>query len=140
MDANGKPSPILSDNGTEFTSNAILKWSSVQEIDWQYIERGKPFQNGSIESFNGKLRDECLNESWFLNLTDARRIVGKWVDEYNTCTPHSALGGLTLRFAEGCSFLNSLQSTPLLKLGSRAVHLNDVPPYPQPSRVDRGKH
>jgi len=97
IDANGKPNTILSDNGTEFTSNAVLKWTSDQEIDWQYIEPGKPFQNGSIESFNGKLRDECLNESWFLNLSDARRIVGKWVDEYNTCRPHSALGGLTPR-------------------------------------------
>jgi len=86
---------VLSDNGTEFTSNTILKWSSDHEIDWQYIEPGKPYQNGNIESFNGKFRDECLNENWFLNLSDARRIIGKWVDEYNACRPHSALGGLT---------------------------------------------
>ncbi|ADI37994.1 integrase [Waddlia chondrophila WSU 86-1044] len=95
MVANGKPKVVLSDNGTEFTSNTVLKWSSDQGIDWQYIEPGKPYQNGNIESFNGKLRDECLNENWFLNLSDARRIVGKWANEYNLYRPHSALGGLT---------------------------------------------
>jgi putative transposase len=97
IDSKGKPKAVLSDNGTEFTSNAVLKWSSDQKIDWQYIEPGKPYQNGNIESFNGKLRDECLNENWFLNLADARRIVGKWAHEYNACRPHSALGGLTPR-------------------------------------------
>jgi len=94
---NGRPKTILSDNGTEFTSNVILKWSSDHQIDWQYIEPGKPFQNGNIESFNGKLRDECLNENWFLNLSDARRIINKWAHEYNYYRPHSALGGLTPR-------------------------------------------
>lgn len=97
IDTNGRPKTILSDNGTEFTSNKVIKWSSDQKIDWQYIEPGKPYQNGNIESFNGKLRDECLNENWFLNLNDARRIVGKWAHDYNTYRPHSALGGLTPR-------------------------------------------
>lgn len=91
----GRPKTVLSDNGTEFTSNTVLKWSSDQGIDWQYIEPGKPYQNGNVESFNGKLRDECLNENSFLNISDARRIVGKWVHEYNSIRPHSALGGLT---------------------------------------------
>ena len=91
----GRPKTVLSDNGTEFTSNTVLKWSSDQGIDWQYIEPGKPYQNGNVESFNGKLRDECLNENWFLNISDARRIVGKWAHEYNSIRPHSALGGLT---------------------------------------------
>ena len=95
IERKGKPRSIISDNGTEFTCNTVLQWCSVEKIDWQYIEPGKPYQNGSIESFNGKIRDECLNENWFLNLSDARRIVGKWVNEYNNCRPHSALGGQT---------------------------------------------
>ena len=95
IEANGRPKAILSDNGTEFTSNAVVRWSTEMQIDWQYIEPGKPYQNGNIESFNGKLRDECLNENWFLNLSDARRIVRKWVEDYNTCRPHSALNGQT---------------------------------------------
>lgn len=61
----GSPAAILSDNGTEFTSNAILKWAYENQISWRCIQPGKPMQNGYIESFNGKLRDECLNENWF---------------------------------------------------------------------------
>ncbi|CCB91987.1 insertion element IS407 uncharacterized 31.7 kDa protein [Waddlia chondrophila 2032/99] len=97
VEANGKPKTILSDNGTEFTSNAVLRWSNQVEIDWQYIEPGKPYQNGNIESFNGKFRDECLNENWFLSLADTRRIVRKWVEDYNERRPHSALNGQTPR-------------------------------------------
>lgn len=97
IETNGKPKTIISDNGTEFTSNAVLQWSSKVQIDWQYIEPGKPYQNGNIESFNGKFRDECLNENWFLNLADARRIVRNWVEDYNNLRPHSALNGQTPR-------------------------------------------
>jgi putative transposase len=71
----GIPDTILSDNGTEFTSNAILKWSYENQSSWAYIQPGKPMQNGYIESFNGKLRDECLNENWFLSLQEARQII-----------------------------------------------------------------
>lgn len=67
----GKPEIIISDNGTEFTSNTMLQWMEERKINWQYIQPGKPYQNGSIESFNGKLRDECLNENWFLNIKEA---------------------------------------------------------------------
>lgn len=74
---------ILSDNGTEFTSNAILKWSHENQISWQYIQPGKPMQNGYIESFNGKLRDECLNENWFLSIKDARNMIENWPWDYN---------------------------------------------------------
>lgn len=116
INRNGKPKAILSDNGTEFTSNTVLKWSSEQEIDWQYIEPGKPYQNGNIESFNGKLRDECLNESWFLNIADARRIVGKWVHEYNAHRPHSALGGLTPRELASQLYGNLLSTEKALQL------------------------
>lgn len=91
----GKPETILSDNGTEFTSNAILKWAIEKGISWDYIQPGKPYQNGTIESFNGKLRDECLNETLFLSLKDAERIVENWRWEYNEERPHSSLGGKT---------------------------------------------
>jgi putative transposase len=91
----GSPKAILSDNGTEFTSHAILKWSQEQRIDWQYIQPGKPMQNGYIESFNGKLRDECLNENWFLNLQNARQIIEKWRLDYNLIRPHTSLKGLS---------------------------------------------
>jgi putative transposase len=72
----GKPESIVSDNGTEFTSAAILKWAQKNDVQWHYIDPGKPQQNGYIESFNGSLRDECLNEEIFDSLDDARRKLG----------------------------------------------------------------
>lgn len=89
----GLPESIISDNGTEFTSNKVLAWAAETKVCWNYIQPGKPYRNGNAESFNGKLRDECLNENWFLSLSDARKIVKKWQHEYNTQRPHSALGG-----------------------------------------------
>ena len=86
---------ILSDNGTEFTSNKVMRWQNEQKERWEYSEPGKPHQNGNIESFNGKLRDECLNESWFLNLKEAKRVIEKWRNHCNAERPHSSLGGLT---------------------------------------------
>jgi len=88
----GKPQIIVSDNGTEFTSNAILHWSKEHRIEWHYIAPGKPMQNGYIESFNGRMRDELLNESLFLDLDQARKIIAAWVVDYNTRRPHSAIG------------------------------------------------
>jgi len=95
IETRGKPDRILSDNGTEFTSMAILKWSQEKGIKWAYIQPGKPYQNGYIESFNGKLRDECLNENWFKGVQEAKRLVEEWREEYNERRPHSALGGKT---------------------------------------------
>ncbi|HKJ60407.1 MAG TPA: IS3 family transposase [Hyphomicrobiales bacterium] len=92
IDARGKPQMIVSDNGTEFTSNAILGWAKDHRIEWHYIAPGKPMQNGYIESFNGRMRDELLNESLFLNLDQARQLIGAWVTDYNTARPHSSLG------------------------------------------------
>jgi putative transposase len=88
----GKPAMIVSDNGTELTSNAMLKWTTVNGIEWHYIAPGKPQQNGFMESFNGKLRDECLNEQVFSSLVEARRIIEAWRNDYNTERPHSSLG------------------------------------------------
>ncbi|NYI26346.1 putative transposase [Sulfitobacter geojensis] len=91
----GMPKTIVSDNGTEFTSMAILKWVQDTGIDWHYIAPGKPQQNGFIESFNGKLRDECLNETLFGTLGDARETLEEWQQDYNWRRPHSALENLT---------------------------------------------
>jgi transposase InsO family protein len=87
----GKPGMIISDNGTELTSNAILAWSAETGIEWHYIAPGKPMQNGYIESFNGRMRDELLNESLFLGLADARLAITAWVADYNNTRPHSSL-------------------------------------------------
>lgn len=95
IESRGKPGRILSDNGTEFTSTAVLKWCQERGIKWDYIQPGKPYQNGYIESFNGKLRDECLNESLFISLQEAKKLVEEWRDEYNEQRPHSSLKGKT---------------------------------------------
>ncbi|MBL4930195.1 IS3 family transposase [Fuscibacter oryzae] len=91
----GKPACIVSDNGTEFTSKAILKWANENGVEWHYIDPGKPQQNGYIESFNGSLRDECLNEEIFDSLADARRKLALWRYDYNHVRPHSSLGNKT---------------------------------------------
>ena len=88
----GKPGCIVSDNGTEFTSRAILKWVDENEVPWHYIDPGKPQQNAFVESFNGSLRDELLNEELFDSLDDARRKLALWRYDYNTVRPHSSLG------------------------------------------------
>jgi transposase InsO family protein len=92
VEARGKPGMIVSDNGTEFTSNAILSWAKGHTVDWHYIAPGRPMQNGYIESFNGRMRDELLNESLFVDLDQARQLIGDWVTDYNTARPHSSLG------------------------------------------------
>ena len=81
-------------NGTELTSMAILAWSQQLRIEWHYIAPGKPTQNAFIESFNGKLRDELLNDTIFTSLADARVALASWKTDYNTVRPHSALGNV----------------------------------------------
>ncbi|MDP3935781.1 MAG: IS3 family transposase [Alphaproteobacteria bacterium] len=95
MEERGTPEIIVSDNGTEMTSKATLEWQSKQQVQWHYIAPGKPMQNGFIESFNGKLRDECLNETLFEDLNHAREILAKWKWDYNMFRPHSSLNGKT---------------------------------------------
>jgi len=92
VEARGKPGLIVSDNGTEFTSNAILSWAKGHAVDWHYIAPGRPMQNGYIESFNGRMRDELLNESLFVDLGQARQLIDDWLADYNTARPHSSLG------------------------------------------------
>ena len=91
----GKPGLIVSDNGTEFTSNAMFAWAREHKVAWHFIAPGKPMQNGFCESFNGRMRDELLNESLFLGLDHARDCIARWTADYNLQRPHSALGYLT---------------------------------------------
>ena len=93
--ARGWPASVVSDNGTELTSMAILCWSQERGVAWHYIAPGKPQQNAFIESFNGRLRDECLNETVFTSLRHARAVLAAWRQDYNEVRPHSALGGRT---------------------------------------------
>jgi len=95
VERRGKPGQIVSDNGTEFTCNAMLAWCRDKAIDWHFIAPGKPMQNGFIESFNGRMRDELLNESLFFDLDDARAKIAAWVADFNLQRPHSSLGYLT---------------------------------------------
>ncbi len=91
----GKPHTIVSDNGTEMTSMAVLKWYQETDIEWHYIAPGKAMQKGFIESFNGSFRDECLNETLFSSLPQARQQISKWMEDYNKQRPHSSLGNIT---------------------------------------------
>jgi putative transposase len=91
----GYPAMVVSDNGTELTSHAMLRWQEERGVAWHYIAPGKPQQNGFVESFNGRFRDECLNEHVFASLAAARRLINTWRIDYNTERPHTSLDGLT---------------------------------------------
>lgn len=91
----GAPKYLRSDNGPEFVSRAILKWLGTANIDTALSDPGKPWQNGSNESFNGKFRDECLSMEWFRNRIDAKIVIEGWHQHYNEVRPHSSLGQLT---------------------------------------------
>ncbi|WP_349644921.1 IS3 family transposase, partial [Bradyrhizobium sp. Leo170] len=95
VERRGKPGMIVSDHGTEFTCNAMLAWCKDADIDWHFIAPGKPMQNGFVESFNGRMRDELLNETLFFDLDDTRVKVAAWVADYNIRRPHSSLKYLT---------------------------------------------
>ena len=91
----GKPLAVLSDNGTELTSTAILSWADDHRIEWRYIQPGKPSQNAFVESFNARLRDELLNETLFRSLAQANAVLAAWREDYNHHRPHGKLGWLT---------------------------------------------
>ncbi len=88
----GVPGAIVMDNGPELTSRALDQWAYARRVELRFIDPGKPSQNGFIESFNGRLRDECLNQHYFTSLADARTIVAAWRLDYNRARPHSSLG------------------------------------------------
>ncbi len=89
----GRPASIVSDNGTELTNMAVLRWFEERDVGWHYSAPGKPAQNAFVESFNRKLRDECLNETIFTSLRRARVVLANWRIDHNHVRPHAALGG-----------------------------------------------
>ena len=116
------PAIIVSDNGTELTSGAVLRWA-IDRVAWHYIQPGKPVQNAFIESFNSRLRDECLNEHVFVSLNEAREIIEAWRHDYNHVRPHSSLGALI-----PIEFTDQQGDRPLEPvLGSAAVRLLNRP-------------
>ncbi len=86
---------IVSDNGTELSSNAVLAWCGEAGITWHYIAPGRPTQNGYVKSFNGRMRDELLNETLLFGLDHARCAIADWIADYNAERPHSSLGYAT---------------------------------------------
>ena len=95
IEVRGRPALLVSDNGTELTSHAILAWQQDRGVAWHYIAPGKPMQNAFVESLIGRLRDECLNEHLFKSLPAVRRTLDLWRADYNTQRPHTSLAGLT---------------------------------------------
>ena len=91
IEERGQPENVRSDNGPEFTSRRLLAWAEERKISLIHIQPGRPMQNGHVESFHGRLRDECLNASWFRTLNDVRRTLDNWRREYNCERPHSSL-------------------------------------------------
>jgi len=90
----GRPEKIQVDNGPEFTSRKLDQWSYLNGVELDFSRPGKPTDNALIEAFNGRLREECLNQNWFLSLEDAKQKVKAWRQEYNRTRPHGALGNL----------------------------------------------
>ena len=91
----GLPQTIVVDNGPEFAGRTLDAWAYAHGVALRFIRPGKPIENAYVESFNGKFRDECLNEHWFVNLVDAKTAIEAWRLDYNTVRPHSSLGGRT---------------------------------------------
>jgi putative transposase len=113
----GTPAVIQVDNGTEFTSRVVDQWADQNHVALHFIERGKPTQNAFIESFNGKFRDECLNQNWFVDLRDARAVIEAWRVDYNTVRPHSSLKYLTPEeFAASAAARPASPPTPVVSV------------------------
>ncbi len=121
----GAPLMIVSDNGTELTSRAVLDWTNRAGIEWHYIPPGKPQQNAFVESFNARFRDECLNEEVFGSMAEARAVIETWRRDFNTARPHSAHGGLTPTEARNRAAADRL----------RSLEVSTDRPLPTPQRT-----
>ncbi len=124
----GAPLYLRSDNGPEFVSRALLKWIVEQGIATALIDPGKPWQNGTAESFNGKFRDECLSLEWFRSRTEAKAVIESWRRHYNEVRPHSSLGYQTP--AEFAARLESQDAAPARATGRRAAVCGASAPRP----------
>jgi len=129
VEERGRPRALRCDNGPEFTSRQFLAWCAERGIAVIHIEPGRPVQNAHVESFHGRLREECLNASWFQNLFDARRKIAAWRHEYNEERPHSSLGYQTpAAFARQAAALRSPTAPSALPLGPVQVSAPQGPP------------
>lgn len=132
----GRPGVIVSDNGTEFTSAAVLGFVQASKLDWRYIAPGKPTQNAFAESFQGRMRDECLNEHLFFSMAHARAVIAGWVADFNTARPHSAIGYMTpAAYAaalnpQRTSAPSHLESSPPMPVATVAPRRNSQPTIP----------
>ena len=141
----GRPQTLRCDNGPEFTSRHFIGWCEEQRIALLHIQPGRPMQNGYVESFNGRLRDECLNANWFRNLYDAQHKIEQWRLEYNTERPHSSLAYRTPEeYAKTCSELTSgigrHPTGPPVGIGDRTAVLavkGSLTPRPAGRALDR---
>ena len=135
----GAPLYLRSDNGPEFVSRALLKWIVEQGIETALIDPGKPWQNGALESFNGKLRDECLGMEWFLSRAQAKVVIEAWRRHFNEVRPHSSLGYLTP--AEFAAKLQRTNAAPASATGRDAARLGGFAPRPvaAPSELGQSK-
>lgn len=132
----GKPGTIVSDNGTEFTSAAVLGFAQAAKLDWRHIAPGKPTQNAFAESFQGRMRDECLNEHLFFSMSHTRAVIAGWVDDYNTARPHSSIGYRTpaayaaLLDPQRASTLRHLESSAPMPVATVTPTRNSQPAIP----------
>lgn len=111
IESGKKPEVIVVDNGPEFTSKAVDAWATRNKVHLRFIDPGKPMQNAYIESFNGKFRDECLNQHWFESVAEAREISERWREDYNQERPHSGLNQQTpAEFARRCAMIEETRN------------------------------
>jgi putative transposase len=132
VELRGRPASLLTDNGPEFTGVALEQWCHDHDVRHCFITPGKPTQNAYVESFNGKLRDECLNENLFVNLSHARELIESFRQDYNEVRPHSSLGGLTP--AEYAARRSDPHGGPFLLSSPLLAVLNPNPQPPSPSQ------
>src|SRR5262249_12280249 len=140
------PRRIVVDNGPEFTSTALDAWAYGRGVELHFIRPGKPVDNAFIESFNGKFRDECLNENWFVDLDDARTKIEAWRIDYNEVRPHSALGNRTpaeytarAGLAAECSGERGGQVTAIIVHPASIAHMGaNIHLQPTPDALCRG--
>jgi putative transposase len=132
IERRGRPGLIVSDHGTEFTSNAMLAWRQASGVAWHFIAPGKPMQNGICEAFNARMRDELLNETLFFGLGHARAALGRWVADYDQRRPHSSLG-----YATPAAYAAELTATGDRLLETEALRRSPIAPPAQPRQHDR---
>ena len=139
MAERGKPQAVRCDNGPELTSRHFLAWCVERQIELVHIQPGKPTQNAHVESFHGRLREECLNVSWFQNLFDARRQIAAWRIDYNQIRPHSSLGYRTPQeFAAQAAAAVSATCFSVEEVGQEASNADPLPRTPIPAQTGDG--